>query len=295
MASDEEDKDKANQYYAGGEKSGQMVQGAPSSDRANQLVKDILQMAAEQGSSEQAGESGAQRIQARPPTFTGRGNRLGGENDPVATSSAVAAEQTQASGEDLPLVERRLTFYRNGFVIDNHPEVLHDYNDPRNQLFLKQLKDGMANLAFLELKQGQEVELKVEHKSEEDFQPPKPKMKAFAGSGNRLGAPVTPASSSSSAAALPVASNTAPSYTVDDSQPTTSIQIRLADGSRQVARFNHSHTVGDVRQFIAMSRPGEASRVFALMTTFPNKELTDNSLSLKDAGLLGTVIVQKYI
>lgn len=41
----------------------------------------------------------------------------------------------------------------------------------------------MANLSFLELQHGQEVEMKVEHRSEEDFTVPKVKAPAFAGSG----------------------------------------------------------------------------------------------------------------
>lgn len=32
--------------------------------------------------------------------------------------------------------------------------------------------------------------------------------------------------------------------------PTTRLQIRLADGTRLVATFNHGHTVGDVRRYI---------------------------------------------
>jgi len=37
---------------------------------------------------------------------------------------------------------------------------------------------------------------------------------------------------------------------IDKTKPTTSIQIRLADGSRLVGIFNYSHTVGDIRRFI---------------------------------------------
>jgi len=32
--------------------------------------------------------------------------------------------------------------------------------------------------------------------------------------------------------------------------PTTSLQIRLVDGTRIVATFNHSHTIGDIRRYI---------------------------------------------
>lgn len=37
---------------------------------------------------------------------------------------------------------------------------------------------------------------------------------------------------------------------VDNSRPTTNIQIRLADGSRLVGTFNHDHTINDIRQYI---------------------------------------------
>lgn len=37
---------------------------------------------------------------------------------------------------------------------------------------------------------------------------------------------------------------------VDASQPTTSIQIRLADGSRLSGRFNLTHTINDLREYI---------------------------------------------
>lgn len=39
---------------------------------------------------------------------------------------------------------------------------------------------------------------------------------------------------------------------VDASQPSTTIQVRLANGSTIVAHLNHSHTVGDLRRFITM-------------------------------------------
>jgi len=32
--------------------------------------------------------------------------------------------------------------------------------------------------------------------------------------------------------------------------PTTSLQIRLIDGTRLVATFNHSHTIGDIHRYI---------------------------------------------
>lgn len=37
---------------------------------------------------------------------------------------------------------------------------------------------------------------------------------------------------------------------VDSSAPTTTLQIRLADGTRLTSQFNMSHTVGDIVDYI---------------------------------------------
>lgn len=54
-----------------------------------------------------------------------------------------------------------------------------------------------------------------------------------------------------------------------------------------------SHRVSDVRQFLVGARPAMAAREFVLMTTFPNKELSDEGLTLQQANLLNAVIVQR--
>lgn len=48
-----------------------------------------------------------------------------------------------------------------------------------------------------------------------------------------------------------------------------------------------------VLDLVNRARPEYASASFALMTTFPNKELTDENQSLADAKLLNAVIVQR--
>ena len=60
----------------------------------------------------------------------------------------------------------------------------------------------------------------------------------------------------------------------------------------QVAQFNHSHTVADIRRFIAASRP-DLPAAYSLMTAFPSAQLTDDSKTISDAGLLNAVIIQK--
>lgn len=71
-----------------------------------------------------------------------------------------------------------------------------------------------------------------------------------------------------------------------------SLQIRLADGSRLVGQFNHDHTVAQVRQYIITARPQYQTQTFNLLSTYPSKILED-ALTLKEAGLLNSSIMQK--
>lgn len=60
-----------------------------------------------------------------------------------------------------------------------------------------------------------------------------------------------------------------------------------------VARFNLTHTVADIRQFIKASRPDMQQGYALQMAGFPPKQLTDDSASIKAAGLEGAVVIQK--
>ena len=79
----------------------------------------------------------------------------------------------------------------------------------------------------------------------------------------------------SSSAAAPTE---AQPLTLDESAPTTTLQVRLADGSRKMVKANHTHTVLQLRQHIATLTPGVS---FSLRGGFPPKPLADESLTLK--------------
>lgn len=80
---------------------------------------------------------------------------------------------------------------------------------------------------------------------------------------------------------------------VDQTQPSTSIQVRLADGTRMVSRFNFQHSIRDIRGFIDASRPG-GSRSYQLQTVgFPPKELADLDQTIEQADLANSVVIQK--
>lgn len=94
-----------------------------------------------------------------------------------------------------------------------------------------------------------------------------------------------------SAAAGSSAAATEPQeLTLDLAAPTTTLQVRMTDGSRKVVKANHTHTVLQLKQHIATLAPGVA---FTLKGGFPPKPLIDDldALTLADAKLLGESLV----
>ncbi len=157
-------------------------------------------------------------------------------------------------------------------------------------------------MSILNVEAGQEVDVKLEQHSEKCV-PPKKKYTPFSGGGQRLGSPTPGAGTGTE---MPPAPPPTPVSTpaasapagpdVDASQPTLSLQIRLGDGTRLPARFNTTHTIGDVYEFVTAANAESRTRSWALMTTFPSKELNDKSQILGDLAEFkrGGVLVQKW-
>lgn len=103
-------------------------------------------------------------------------------------------------------------------------------------------------------------------------------------------------STAAPAAAAAAGTTSTPSVSIDESQPILTLQIRLGDGTRLQSRFNTTHTVGEVYDFVNASNTQSRTRGYALMTTFPSKELSDKSLVLGDMAEFkrGGVVVQKW-
>ncbi|WVR09197.1 hypothetical protein IAU60_006259 [Kwoniella sp. DSM 27419] len=347
--------DEPEELYAGGGKSGLAVQNPnnPQGGSGNSIVDNILRMAGENGARTPSSDTAA----GTPSVFRGTGHTLGSDETPstrvpaagtgaqgsgaprVTPTSSSAMDSLIASmfgggraappppAEDDPDTDddegdegvktRRLTFWRNGFSIEDGP--LLPYDDPQNQQLLQAIESGRAPPSVFGVRYNQRLNVEVAQRRREDYQaPPKKPMKAFGGSGNRLGSPApevssssqgmpgslpqgilvggsgsgasTPRSGAANSASAPSAGQT--EFKVDDSQPTTSIQLRLADGTRMVAKVNLTHTVGDLRNYVAAARPD--SRPFLLQTTFPSRELSDEKETVQAAKLQNAVVVQRF-
>ena len=189
-----------------------------------------------------------------------------------------------------------LNLWRDGFSIDEGP--LCRYDDPQHASTLETINRGRAPLDILNVERGQEVDLTVNPRKEEDYVPPKKTYKPFSGSGQRLGSPVPGVASSSSSSAAPQTTPVQPvEIPVDDSVPILRLQIRLADGTNLRTRFNSTHTLNDVYRFVNASNPASSSRPYVLMTTFPNKDHSDSNIPLSEVKELtrGGNVVQKWL
>ena len=303
---DEEDDGKnPRDLFAGGEKSGLAVQDPHQGQRGGDHFNNIMNQARQNRPRPPLGDDDEEDEAPQPErrsNFTGRAQTLGGDDAPSRTIEDPTAPSSSMpqSAASLPRVTRTMHLWNDGVSIDDGP--LFRFDDPANQQIMEQINRGQAPLSMLDVQPGQEVDLQLDPHQGQNYTKPKPKYKPFSGSGQRLGSPTpgassTTAASSSQPAAAPAApASSAPKNDVDESQPTLTLQIRLGDGTRLQSRFNTSQTIGDVYDFVNRASSASGQRAYALMTTFPSKELEDKSVVLGDMADFkrGGVVVQKW-
>jgi len=185
-----------------------------------------------------------------------------------------------ASGE--APITRKLIFWKQGFTVDDGE--LRLYDDPANSAFLEAINRGVAPPELAQ--RDQEIDLNIEDRKGEEYKAPPPVLKPFSGEGHSLGGTTTSSTTT-------VSRKQRPPLAVDTSAPVTSLQIRLHDGTRLVAKFNHSHTVGDIMGFVDNALPGKFP--YQLQTSYPVKVLTDENQTITEAGLLNAVLMQKKL
>lgn len=223
---------------------------------------------------------------------------LGGDDAP----SRVIEDPNASRPQPRPRVQRTLHLWEDGFSVDDGP--LYRYDDPENEETLNMIHSGRAPLHLLNVQPGQEVDLSLDVQKDKSYIKPMAQYKPFSGQGHRLGSPTPGPSTASASTPIPAATRpSAPAVAsppsemnVDDSEPTITLQIRLGDGTRLQSRFNVTHTIGDVYGFVDRASPASAARPYALMTTFPSKELDDREAVLGDLSDFkrGGVVVQKW-
>ncbi|XP_060114052.1 UBX domain-containing protein 2A [Heteronotia binoei] len=183
-----------------------------------------------------------------------------------------------------------IKLWKNGFTV-NDGELL-SYTEAANQRFLESIKKGQLPLELQKIFDKEEVDVKVHDKKDEVYMLKKPVFHAFTGQGYRLGS-ATPRIISKAKQCVQETEKRRPTVLLNTSEPITSVQIWLADGTRIVQKFNVTHKISHIRDFI-INYPGAHGRSpFTLTTSLPFRELLDESLTLEEASLKNAVVVQR--
>ncbi|OBT78629.1 hypothetical protein VF21_02231 [Pseudogymnoascus sp. 05NY08] len=285
------DDEQPRDLFAGGEKSALAVQDPRRNDPRN-LVDEIIKKAKSQASRAESDPS-----PAPPSRFHGSGITLGDSTTP----STVLPSATPAAAPATPQ-RRTLHLWNDGFSIEDGP--LHRFDDPQNAADLAVIESGRAPIHLMNVAYDQPVDVQL-NRHEEDYKKPKTVYKPFSGGGQRLGSPVPGAESSTASAPIQPSAgpssaqpaSQAPQVEVNPALPTLSLRIQLADGTRLPARFNTTHSIGDVYDFIARASPDSSTRAWVVATTFPSKDHTDKSAVLGELEEFkrGGVAVQKWV
>uniref|UniRef100_A0A7I4YI49 UBX domain-containing protein 1 n=1 Tax=Haemonchus contortus TaxID=6289 RepID=A0A7I4YI49_HAECO len=272
-------------FVGGSEHSGQQVLGPPGRPGRANIAERVFDAARQHG----AEALNSSDLSPRPrPGRSGGGVRLGEPNREDYSSGE------SESGEHEEVVVE-LIMWENGFSIDDGP--LRSFDDPASQQFLESIMQGRVPAEILAAHPRRRIDFRMQKRSG-PYEPPK--LKPFQGAGARLGAVVPeivsstpPPSASANTNSVDNVAKAQAEVNIDADAPVTQVQIRLPNGQRVSGKFNQAHTVGTIRTFLVTAYPDMAATPFQLMTTFPNKVIDDESIDLKDAGLINAVVVAK--
>lgn len=219
------------------------------------------------------------------PTHDEGGGGRGGPNVDSVFQLAEQAGNDESSGE----VRRTITMFREGFVVDDGPYRRLD--DPSNADFLRALAMGRTPAELMEdddaQSSGGNVTVGLIDKRQQDYVET---FRSFSGAGATLGNSASAAVTGSTVdpSSLPEA------QPLDESRPTTSIQVRLPNGKRKVLKVNLDVPVLQLAAHLVPLLEGESSS-FQLVSGFPPKPLEDYEATVEAAGLKGAQVQIKKV
>jgi len=137
-----------------------------------------------------------------------------------------------------------------------------------------------------------QLEIALDDKRSQDYvEPPPPAYVAFS-KGTALGS-VDKSSTEALVVNQALISSLPPAVPVDESKPSTTLQVKTVDGKRLRIKINLDCTVLQLVAEIQRQGPGADS--YVLSSGFPPKDIVDGSQTLTQAGLQGAALTLKKV
>lgn len=218
----------------------------------------------------------------------GRGERLGSARAilPLPGLNPEEDMDTESETEHTVVV---LHLWSEGFTLDEGTLQLYDV--PANERLLRAMMRGEFPDDMLQ-QMGQRIELSVQDHTNESYY--ELSRKRFMGSGRPLGNPTpNPDDTEQSTPPVSMETNAERALQLNAQAEITTIQFRLANGSRIAGRFNPTHRVADLYRYLRSVRPQTTGENFTLITAFPRQQLQENDRrTLAEVNLLNVVVIQ---
>lgn len=184
-----------------------------------------------------------------------------------------------------------IKMWKNGFTINDGQ--LRDYTDAANRQFMDSMKKGELPLELHKTFAKKELSVNVEDRKSEEYLTRKKRMDAFSGQGHRLGSATPKVITKTTDGLENGDEESLPPVELNDGEPLTRVKIWLADGKRVVQKFNTTHRIRDVRNFVERLPCKSEKFPFTLATSFPLRDLLDETITLQEARLQNAVLVQR--
>ena len=224
-----------------------------------------------------AGRNGGSGVSVVGPNSGNNNNKI----DNIMKKASEGQGGRQGGGTSF-----KITFYKDAFQVDDGP--IRMLNDPANQKFVDEVSQGYAPKELIgQGGKAPEIDI-IDKRSENAPTNVQPKFKSFEGSGVSLGG-----SKKKAASSTVFTVQNGKEAAVDTSKPTTRIQIKLPNGKRAVGKFNKTHTVKELVDFVNLNVSGLQS--YQLLAGRPPKAIEHCDKTLDAMGLCNASLVVQSV
>jgi UBX domain-containing protein 1 len=248
---------------------------------------------------EEKKESGNEYYAGGHDSKTGGGSGLAVEGNPddqpEHIRKIIEQSRKQKPAGDIPPqggvgAPVKVVLYKNGFIVDDGP--FRDLTTEQNRKFVESLGQGYAPQELVDAAVGGSVNVALDNRGHEDYTPPPPPAYvAFGGTGSSLGSSVA---SSGSFVFTPQTMVQCPVPLINESSPTTTLQIRTHDGKKLRVKLNVSNTVAELLASIA-SQGGTPPGPFTMSHGYPVQQVSSVGQTLAEANLSGAAVTIKLV